>query len=125
MHSYDWSHYPLVEPYSSYDEYRRDTEEKRNSASATNWPIYWKVQSNGTFEEYNTWTKDAIAQRSNDLVKINWLNVYNSSLLRRDGLIGFGGDCLHHNLPGPRDAEVHLAYSALLDLAQAKIVSQH
>lgn len=117
--NFDWNNYPDVKPYASHLEYIRETDFKRNRPQSMEWPIYWKYQSNGTFQYYNEWTKDIIAQRPESLVKINWLNVYNSSILRRDGLIGFS-DCLHHNLPGPRDFEVHMFYSALLDMAQLR-----
>jgi hypothetical protein len=97
---------------------------KRSPKQASGWPEHWKYQSNGTFEPFNQWTKDVIAQRPADLVKINWLNNYNSSILRRDGLIEFS-DCLHHNLPGPNDGKVHLFYSALLDMAQVRVVPKY
>jgi len=119
--TFDWSNYPRVEPYTNYQEFVQETQLKRSRPQASDWPAHWKYQSNGTFEHFNQWTKDVIAQRPADLVKINWLNNYNSSILRRDGLIGFT-DCLHHNLPGPKDGEVHMFYSALLDMAQVRVV---
>jgi len=121
---FDWSNYPLVRPYTNYQEFVQETQLKRSRPESNDWPEYWKYQSNGTFEHYNKWTKEVIAQRPSKLVNIHWLNVYNSSILRRDGLIGFS-DCLHHNLPGPKDGEVHLLYSALLDMSQTKIVSKN
>jgi hypothetical protein len=117
--TFNWDNYPHVEPYSNHLEYILNTDLKRKQPQSAEWPVYWKYQSNGTFQLYNEWTKDVIAQRPNNLIKMNWLNVYNSSVLRRDGLIGFS-DCLHHNLPGPRDFEVHLFYSALLDMAKVR-----
>ena len=119
--TFDWSNYPLVKPYTNYQEFMQDNQLKKSRPQARDWPEYWKYQANGMFEHFNLWTKDVIAQRPADLVKINWLNVYNSTILRRDGLIGFG-DCLHHNLPGPTDVQVHMLYSALLDMAQVRVV---
>lgn len=119
--TFDWSNYPLVKPYTNYQEFMQDNQLKKSRPQARDWPEYWKYQANGMFEHFNQWTKDVIAQRPADLVKINWLNVYNSTILRRDGLIGFG-DCLHHNLPGPTDVQVHMLYSALLDMAQVRVV---
>jgi hypothetical protein len=43
------------------------------------------------------------------------LNIYNATVLRRDGHVGHG-DCLHYSFPGPIDWWVHLWYSQLLDI---------
>jgi hypothetical protein len=47
---------------------------------------------------------------------IRLLNVWNATILRKDGHVGFD-DCLHYNLPGPTDWWVHFWYAALQDLA--------
>jgi hypothetical protein len=47
---------------------------------------------------------------------VHLLNVWNATILRKDGHVGFD-DCLHYNLPGPTDWWVHFWYAALQDLA--------
>lgn len=47
---------------------------------------------------------------------IRLLNIWNATILRKDGHVGFG-DCLHYNLPGPTDWWVHFWFAALQDLA--------
>jgi len=71
------------------------------------------------FEAYNGYSHKKIQERSDDKVRIHWLNVYNSSVLRRDGHVGFG-DCLHYYSPGPTDWWVHFFYSAIRDLANGE-----
>ena len=107
-------------PYADYDQYRRTTDlmmkKAKQNTSAVEWPWYWYQHANGTFESYNTYSKDVFAKRAQDSFEIHSLNVYNSTILRRDGHEGFG-DCLHYRLPGPTDWWVHLFYSVLLDIA--------
>jgi hypothetical protein len=50
---------------------------------------------------------------------IHYLNVFNMTVLRRDGLVGWG-DCLHYSIPGPMDWWVHTWYFALLEMASAE-----
>ena len=61
-------------------------------------------------------SKSAAAQI--DLLPIYWLNVFNSTVLRRHGHIGFG-DCLHYYLYlfGPPDFWSHLLQSYICELA--------
>jgi hypothetical protein len=54
------------------------------------------------------------------ITPIHWLNIFNSSILRRDGHVGFD-DCSHWAHPGPSDWWVHFFYSHLLDLANTNI----
>ena len=51
---------------------------------------------------------------------IHWLNIFRSSILRRDGHVGFD-DCSHWAHPGPSDWWVHFFYSHLLDLANTNV----
>ena len=51
---------------------------------------------------------------------IQWLNIFRSSILRRDGHVGFD-DCSHWAHPGPSDWWVHFFYSHLLDLANTHV----
>ena len=107
-------------PYSNYAEYRTTTdamlEKVKLNESSVEWPWYWYQHANGTFETYNEYSKEIIARRSNDKIKVHWINFYNSTILRQDRHEGFG-DCLHYRAPGPGDWWVHLFYSALLDVA--------
>lgn len=121
IETFDWTQYPKLRPYSNYAEYQRHLEWKKQQPEAKSWKVYDEVHSNGTFEMYNQYTKDMIASRPNDSVKIHWLNVYNATILRHDGLMGFS-DCLHQHLPGPSDTWVQFFYSALLDLAGMRAI---
>jgi hypothetical protein len=69
------------------------------------------------FENFNQYSLEKIKSRAcnRSVASIHWLNVYNSSVLRRDGHVGFG-DCLHYYLPGPIDWWSHFFHSALSDL---------
>lgn len=111
---YEWP--PLSfhsEPYRSYGEYVQDEKRLRelyvsNDAEEYRWDY---------FESFNRYSFDKIKSRAcnHSVTNIHWLNVYNSSILRRDGHVGFG-DCLHYYLPGPIDWWTHFFHSALLDL---------
>jgi hypothetical protein len=117
IHQFNWIHPVKVEPYSSYSEY------KQNSTGLYQWDL---------FESYNEFAQQEVIKRRTQLQfpaaedslnmthhhhNIHWLNVFNSSVLRRDGHIGFG-DCAHSYLPGPTDSWIHFFYSALLDMVE-------
>jgi hypothetical protein len=63
------------------------------------------------FEDYNAYTR-ATLRSSN----IRILDVFNMTILRRDGHTG-GLDCLHYVTPGPVDFWNHLLYTHLKELA--------
>lgn len=105
-------------PYRDYDEYLQTTQEiiktarKQNETlNAFNWL---------EIESFNDYSKDVLRHnRSNDkdedrFLPIHWLNVFNSTILRRDGHVGFN-DCLHYSVPGPTDWWVHFFHSMLWD----------
>ena len=52
----------------------------------------------------------------NTLKNVHYLNIFNMTVLRRDGHVGMG-DCLHYYYPGPIDWQVHLWFSSLKDMA--------
>ncbi len=113
-----------TEPYKDYDSYFHSTQEmmKRelSRGNQTDWAWFDFKHANGTVEQYNAYSKDIIDHVSNNKLQVHWLNVYNSTILRRDGHALFqktGWDCLHYLHPGPVEWWVHLFYSALLDLA--------
>ena len=115
----NWSLPVLETPHRSYNDYETTTKNALLNGAVTtqqayNWPL---------IEEYNAYSRQALNQRSDDndssirkRVKIHWLNVFNSSVLRRDGHVGFE-DCLHFYNPGPTDWWVHFFYTMMLDLA--------
>jgi hypothetical protein len=109
--NFDWINPVQVEPYANYRDYLNNTtalELRRNNGTVDyNW---------GLFEDYNVYSRSKLADRLPTKVKFHWLNVYNSTILRRDGHVGFG-DCLHYYMPGPTDWWAHFFYSALLDLS--------
>jgi GDSL/SGNH-like Acyl-Esterase family found in Pmr5 and Cas1p len=105
------------EPYGSFEEYFH-----REVKSGWNRQYDWNL-----IEQYNTVAADMIdafnqEHHGTDARGTPWiyyLNVYNSTVLRRDGHVGGrSNDCLHYNLPGPTDWWVHLWYSALSDIAR-------
>jgi hypothetical protein len=113
-----------TEPYKDYDSYLHSTQEmlKRelSKGNETDWQWFDFKHANGTVEQYNAYSKDIIDNIPSDKLQVHWLNVYNSTILRRDGHRIFGPgswDCLHYLHPGPIENWVHLFYSALLDLA--------
>mmetsp|Transcript_10717 Transcript_10717/g.14377 ORF Transcript_10717/g.14377 Transcript_10717/m.14377 type:complete len:423 (+) Transcript_10717:32-1300(+) len=130
--SFDWKHPVVQEPYKNYSEYYQIMDERNQTKQLTGLDTHrWEL-----FESWNTWTyeklhgvhyqldhDDNINKDSSNLndsakngQKVYWLNIFNSSVLRRDGHVGFG-DCLHYYLPGPPDWWAHFFHSALLDLA--------
>ena len=74
----------------------------------------------------NSSMSDSINFKSAPFGVINILDVYNMSVLRRDGHIGgtdcqrcrISNDCFHYSLPGPSDWWNHLLLSNLADLAK-------
>jgi hypothetical protein len=96
---YDWIHPVHEEPHANYESFARLN-------TTYNYDL---------FEAFNGYSRKKIQKRSDDNVTIHWLNVYNSSVLRRDGHIGCG-DCLHYYLPGPTDWWAHFFYTAVRDL---------
>ena len=106
-----------IYPYSSYNEYRKDFEDAWTDNSSE--LLYgWDL-----FEGYNEYIKDILKSewwtKCHSRLPIYWLNVFNSTILRRDGHYGcnaFFCDCLHYLIPGPTDWFVHLWFSSLLDL---------
>jgi hypothetical protein len=107
--TYNWTD-PLElheAPYGSYQEYVAATYNQTK-------PYQWDL-----FESFNEHSKHLLAQRratDHQQLDIRWLNVYNSSVLRRDGHVGFG-DCMHYSVPGPTDWWVHFFFAMLQDAA--------
>lgn len=95
-------------PYQSYTEY-----------SAV-WANQTKPYNWGLIESFNEYSRNVLAHhRQPGQLDIQWLNVFPSTILRRDGHVGFG-DCLHYSLPGPTDWWAHLFFSMLLDDANGQ-----
>jgi hypothetical protein len=94
---------PRTAPFQNYSQY------KLTETTAYDWNL---------MEQYNTHAEKVIKARSTDASRVRvWLmNVFNSTVLRRDGHLG-GSDCLHYQIPGPTDWWVHMLYSSLLDLS--------
>ena len=98
--------------------------------------VNWTIPFNVTpFENYADWKKtettlfdwhlmEAFNEYSKPLIDerpyIHWFNIFNSTVLRRDGHVG-GTDCLHYSYPGPISWWVHLWYSMLLDLVELRV----
>ena len=97
------------EPYADYESFSSATREiiRLNTTTRHNYDLV---------ESFNDYSHNKIQERSDEKLPIHWLNVYNSSVLRRDGHQGYN-DCLHFYLPGPPDWWVHFFYSAMRDLA--------
>jgi hypothetical protein len=108
---FDWINPVHEKPFVSYQEYA-DSLETGNKNETHNWDL---------FQSFNRYSKQRLARSSlqSSTPTIHWLNVFNSSVLRRDGHVGWG-DCLHYYLPGPPDWWVHFFHSALLDLASTE-----
>jgi hypothetical protein len=107
---YDWIHPVQEEPHANYESFYA-AQQERIQLNTTG-----KDYGYDMFEAYNSYSRTQIQERSDDKARIHWLNVYNSSVLRRDGHIGFG-DCLHYYQPGPTDWWAHFFYSTIRDLA--------
>jgi hypothetical protein len=72
------------------------------------------------FQEYNAHSLKRTQERSKKMnVPIHMLDVYNMTLLRRDGHAG-GPDCLHYTEPGPVDWWNHLLFTHLKELSAAE-----
>ena len=111
VETYDWK-VPLVDaPFESYREYRNFSDTYVGAPSTYQWQ---------QFEAYNEYALGRLLNRSESAaaqtLPIYWLNVFNSSVLRRDGHIGFG-DGLHYYLPGPPDFWSHFFHSYICELA--------
>ena len=119
-----------TKPYTSHFEYVTSTLRMMQAAqfqqqsSSDNPPSSWKwfdfKHANGTVEAFNEYSRSVFGRRkeqADNLLHVHWLNVYNSTVLRKDGHVGFG-DCLHYLQPGPYSNWVHLFYSGLLDLVR-------
>jgi hypothetical protein len=94
---YDWN---LLEEYNAHA--ARVLEERRHA------------QQERIREARTATTTTATTIERTPVVRL--LNVWNATILRKDGHVGFD-DCLHYNLPGPTDWWVHFWYAALQDLA--------
>jgi hypothetical protein len=113
--TFNWINPVQEKPFESYGAFSKFFAEalRRNESKTYQW---------GQFESYNEYSRKRIQQwasSSGNNIEMYWLNVFNSSVLRRDGHVGWN-DCSHNYLPGPPDWWVHFFYSALLDLAQEK-----
>lgn len=109
---FNWTEPVLQAPYIDYNDYLADTQmilSPDDLVEKYNWL---------EFESYNRYSRQFIGDRTEDSPKIYWLNIFNSSVLRRDGHVGFG-DCLHYYHPGPTDWWVHFFYSMLWDVAKS------
>lgn len=125
LEQFNWKSPVLQEPYKDYQEY--DVTTKRLMVNNTKAEEY----SWNTFEERNHWTKQTLGKRqqsnmintttTTNLTIVHWLNIYNSSVLRRDGHVGFN-DCKHYYLPGPTDWWAHFFHSTVVDMAALKRV---
>ena len=120
---FDWTADHLMEdrPYTDYEDYQQTTQavlRAKHNTSTYNW-----LQ----IEEYNIYSRVVLRQRAKEALlntsshqanraHIHWLNIFHSTILRRDGHVGFV-DCEHYYLPGPTDWWVHFFYSMLLDLS--------
>jgi GDSL/SGNH-like Acyl-Esterase family found in Pmr5 and Cas1p len=87
-----------------------------------NYQEYLPTQTNeynwNLVPEFNEYAKQNLPNH------VHYLNIYNMTVLRRDGHVGFG-DCLHYYYPGPIDWWVHLWYSSLKDMAKAAPISSY
>ena len=118
----NWSHPILQEPHPSYDSYFSGLTQPGPARFSYDWNIFEKfnqyskhVLENRTLQELSPSSSGEVEAKKKPRT-IHWLNIFNSSVLRRDGHIGFN-DCLHYYLPGPTDTWVHFFYSNLEDLA--------
>jgi hypothetical protein len=113
MSSYNWTIPVHHAPYLDYKDYLKTTMDILEAAP--NKTVYnWF-----NFEAYNAHSQALLQNRTkatagatlsfnknnntnnitNPLLPIHWLNVFNSTVLRHDGHVGFG-DCLHYYIPG-------------------------
>jgi hypothetical protein len=102
---FDYQHGTREHPLASIADYQS------SSNTAHDWNL---------FQEYNDYSlKRAQEHSKKGIVPIHILDVYNMTLLRRDGHSG-GADCLHYVEPGPVDWWNHLLFTYLKDLSAAK-----
>lgn len=84
-----------TKPYKNYMQYKTSNQERMEEQlqmdNAT-WKPYDFKHANGTIELYNAYARDVFENRPADKLKVHWLNVFNSTVLRQDGLAGFGGE---------------------------------
>lgn len=119
-----------TKPYTSHSEYLASTQsmmqaeqfqqQQSSDNSSSSWKGFDFKHANGTVEAFNEYSWSVINERkeqTGNLLHVHWLNVYNSTVLRKDGHVAFG-DCLHYLQPGPYSNWIHLFYSGLLDLAR-------
>jgi hypothetical protein len=111
----NWSRPILDVPYTSFDEYYRH-ESQHNRQYGWHLMIEYNAIAAQAIDTYNRRSAKISPPWSNKL-PIYYINIFNSTVLRRDGHVGFQ-DCLHYSLPGPTDWWVHFWYSALIDLTQ-------
>jgi hypothetical protein len=113
------------EPYHNYSEYllSKDDDpydwnllEEYNAHAARMLQARGHAQQQQRLLEATTTTATSVAATIARTPVVHLLNVWNATILRRDGHVGFD-DCLHYNLPGPTDWWVHFWYAALQDLA--------
>ena len=80
-------------PYGNYSEYLAST--RYLLKSKRSWNPYDIKHMNGTIEAYNSYSKSVFDERKGGgKLQVHWLNVYNSTILRRDGRRNFGGECI-------------------------------
>ena len=102
-------------------------QQQSDEISASSWKWFDFKHANGTVEAFNEYSRSVFSRRNHhnqttgNLLQVHWLNIYNSTVLRKDGHVAFG-DCLHYLQPGPYSNWVHLFYSGLLDLARMQHV---
>lgn len=85
-----------TQPYATYSDYWNSTQNKLNQqlqlGNATSWTSYDFTHSDGTFEQFNAYAKSVLDMRQSDKLQVHWLNVFNSTILRKDAHLGFGGE---------------------------------
>jgi hypothetical protein len=109
VENYDWSIPVREAPYKDYHEFMITQQQLRLTSKMTK--FHWD-----SMEGWNAWAFQQLENRAPDKIKVHWLNIFNSTVLRRDGHVGFN-DCAHYYMPGPVDWWSHFFHSALLDLA--------
>lgn len=95
---FSWNFFP------AYNEYSKAAIEKWHE-----WQEFESMTEGGSSKEYDP---DGTA----DFPIMHVLDVFNMTVLRRDGHGAIGGDCLHYMNPGPVDWYNHLLYSYLREL---------
>ena len=89
-----------TEPFKTFTEFSVTTQENMQAQmqmkNETSWKWHDFVYANGTIEQYNAYSKEVFDSKllRDDELQVHWLNVYNSTVLRRDGHEGFGGKWL-------------------------------